>query len=166
MIPWAPMTIPRVRHRRGAQVGALLAREARWAVALVALVAACGSSGKTLSSYAGATAAGGATTLGAGGGSASAGGESSGGAGGKAPGSSGSLTVAPAALLGWEDRTAAAGLAGLESNCRTVSFGDIDGDGAPDLVLPGAEVVRIFRNDGAGHFALWSTVPMPELPAT
>lgn len=158
------MTIPRSRHRRGAQARAFPAREARWAGALVALVAACGSSGSTLSSPSGS--GGAATTAGAGGEAASAGGEDSGGAGGRAPDPVEPFTVAPAVALGWDDRTAAAGLAGLETHCRTVSFGDIDGDGAPDLVLPGAEAVQIFRNDGAGHFALWSAVPVTKLPST
>lgn len=146
------MSILRSRRRRGAQVHTYSSREARWAGALVALVTACGSSGTPPSSSSGP----GGASMGSG-----AGGENTGGgAGGAAPEA---LTVAPAVTLGWHDLTAGAGLAGLESNCGTVSLGDFDGDGAPDLVLPGAGVVRIFRNDGAGHFALWSTVPAPSI---
>jgi hypothetical protein len=125
---------------------------ARWAaalVALVALVAACGSSESPPSSSTGTSSAagtGGAQTTSGVGGDAGSG-----------------VTVAPAVALGWHDLTAKSGLAGLESRCATVSFADLDGDGAPDLVLPDTGAVRVYRNDGAGHFALWATVPVPTI---
>lgn len=60
----------------------------------------------------------------------------------------------PATPIGWIDRTAAAGLAGVTTRCATVSFADVDGDGDLDLVVPTAGL-RVFRNDGRGHFAPW-----------
>ncbi|MEP7125442.1 MAG: CRTAC1 family protein [Byssovorax sp.] len=139
----------RSKHLRGQGVLKTAPGRARWGVALVALVAACGSSGTTLSSSSGTTGA--ATT----GGEASSGGTGGGGGSG--------VTVAPAVTIGWHDLSAKLGLAGLESRCATVSLADLDGDGAPDLVLPDTGEVRLYRNDGAGHFALWSTVPVPKI---
>lgn len=129
------MTRSHLGRRRAAGVEAGPAGRASWACLLGGVVAACGTSGRTSSSVSGT------------------------GAPADTP-----LTVAPAVELGWDDQTDAVGLGGLASRCRTVSFGDFDGDGAPDLVLPSAGGVRIFRNDGAGHFALWTTIPVPELP--
>ncbi|HSN98537.1 MAG TPA: VCBS repeat-containing protein [Candidatus Nanopelagicales bacterium] len=67
-------------------------------------------------------------------------------------------SVAAAFDLGWTDETAARGLGGISSTCTNVAFGDMDGDGAPDLIVPGAPGFRVYRNDGAGQFSLWSTV--------
>jgi VCBS repeat protein/ASPIC/UnbV protein len=129
------------------------ARAAWWAAALVGLVAACSSSGTTAPPSSAAASASSSAS--------GAGGQGNGGGTGGA--AIEAITVAPAVELGWHDLTAAAGLAGLDSHCDTVSFGDIDGDGAPDLVLPDTGVVRVFRNDGAGHFALWATIPVPAI---
>jgi hypothetical protein len=143
----------------------------RGAVARVAWVVgpvlvACGGAAGTSSSSSSPAGTGGSLATGStatGGSSSSSAGTAGAAAGG---GGAGGIVVAPAVALTWEDETAAAGLAGLSTQCRTVSFGDLDGDGAPDLVLPDAGSIRIFRNDGAGHFALWATVPAPELPKT
>lgn len=143
------MTSRRSQHRRGGGVIEHPVKRARWSVALIGLVAACGSSATTQSSSSGPSSAGGT------GGAQNT--SSTGGGGGSA------VTVAPAVVLGWHDLTAKSGLAGLESHCATVSFADLDGDGAPDLVLPDTGVVRIYRNDGAGHFALWSTTPVAKI---
>jgi hypothetical protein len=122
---------------------------ARWSGALVTfvgLVAACSSPGTMLSSSSSSGASSTAGTgVGAGGGAADA------------------IEVAPAVTLGWHDRAAAMGLAGLESHCNTVSFADLDGDGAPELVVPDTGSVRLYHNDGAGHFDLWSTIAVPSI---
>lgn len=54
---------------------------------------------------------------------------------------------------GFADGTSAAGLGGVDG-ATGVAAADLDGDGDSDLVLAGwQERVRLYENDGAGHFA-------------
>jgi hypothetical protein len=71
----------------------------------------------------------------------------------------------PAFTLGWEDRTATAGLAGVTTQCRAVAFGDFDEDGAPDLVVPTHTGISVLRNDGRGAFTAWAAANLPESDA-
>ncbi len=57
----------------------------------------------------------------------------------------------------FSDATEAAGFAGVAGG--RPAFGDVDGDGDPDLLLDGG---RLFRNDGAGSFALDAGYRAPE----
>lgn len=71
----------------------------------------------------------------------------------------------PAAVdVGWKDRTEAAGLSGVTSPCASASLADLDGDGAPDLVLADGGLV-VLHNDGAGHFAPWAAVQLEQADA-
>ena len=70
---------------------------------------------------------------------------------------------APSSVLtevGWIDETSERGLSGVVTTCRNASFGDLDGDGAPELVVPDASGIMLFHNDGAGHFEPWKTLPV------
>lgn len=63
-------------------------------------------------------------------------------------------------VFDWINRTQESGLKYVESTCETASFGDLDGDGAADLVVPN-EGLDVYRNDGQGHFSPWAKVPLP-----
>jgi Flp pilus assembly protein TadD len=52
----------------------------------------------------------------------------------------------------FEDRTAAAGLAGVRIAPRTAALADVDHDGDADLVLGGARGLALYRNSGTGTF--------------
>jgi hypothetical protein len=73
-------------------------------------------------------------------------------------GSSGNPTLAfyrnvtePGGAIRFEDRTKEAGLA-LSLFGMGVAVGDVNDDGAPDLVITGLDDIRLLLNDGKGHF--------------
>jgi len=57
----------------------------------------------------------------------------------------------PGGAIRFEDRTKEAGLA-LSLFGMGVAVGDVNDDGAPDLVITGLEDIRLLLNDGKGHF--------------
>ena len=71
--------------------------------------------------------------------------------------------VAPATSVVWTSLNASAGLVGTRTGCRSLSFADLDDDGAPDLVFGDSGVVRVLHNDGTGVFSSWATLPVPQL---
>jgi hypothetical protein len=57
----------------------------------------------------------------------------------------------PGGAIRFEDRTKEAGLA-LSLFGMGVAVGDVNDDGAPDLVITGLDDIRLLLNDGKGHF--------------
>jgi hypothetical protein len=57
----------------------------------------------------------------------------------------------PGGPIRFEDRTKEAGLA-ISLYGMGVAVGDVNGDGAPDLVITGLDDIRLLLNDGKGHF--------------
>ena len=57
----------------------------------------------------------------------------------------------PGGPIRFEDRTKEAGLA-ISLYGMGVAVGDVNDDGAPDLVITGLEDIRLLVNDGKGHF--------------
>ncbi len=57
----------------------------------------------------------------------------------------------PGGPIRFEDRTREAGLA-VSLYGMGVAVGDVNDDGAPDLVITGLDDIRLFLNDGKGHF--------------
>ncbi|HTS02974.1 MAG TPA: CRTAC1 family protein [Thermoanaerobaculia bacterium] len=57
----------------------------------------------------------------------------------------------PGGPIRFEDRTKEAGLA-VSLYGMGVAVGDVNDDGAPDLVITGLDDIRLFVNDGKGHF--------------
>jgi hypothetical protein len=57
----------------------------------------------------------------------------------------------PGGPIRFEERTKEAGL-GLSLYGMGVAVGDVNDDGAPDLVITGLDDIRLLLNDGKGHF--------------
>jgi hypothetical protein len=57
----------------------------------------------------------------------------------------------PGGAVRFEDRTREAGLA-ISLYGMGVAVGDVNGDGAPDLVITALDDIRLLLNDGTGHF--------------
>ena len=57
----------------------------------------------------------------------------------------------PGGPIRFEDRTKEAGLA-ISLYGMGVAVGDVNDDGAPDLVITGLDDIRLLLNDGKGHF--------------
>jgi hypothetical protein len=68
---------------------------------------------------------------------------------------------------GFEDATARLP-SGIAGEIAAIAAGDVNGDGAPDLVAVGAGQDRLLLNDGSGHFfdATLASMPLDAAPGT